>query len=505
MSYSSAWPEIARPRPPKRRPPVLFLAPGDHGVAVTGQPSAALGDQRSVHAGWSWDGSTLVASNCRFGFYPLFWRDTGSGVALSTNPLALIERNHALDLPALAVFTRLGFFVGDDTPFVGIRQLPPNSRLVWQPGRPARVAVGQREAATPVAAARDGAIAAYADLFDRAVERTLPVPDDCYLPLSGGRDSRHIALALDKAGVRPKAFVTLKHLPWRPDEDARIAALVARALGVPHVIIEQPAFVVRNILRSFIESGMCADEGGHLPPMLDWLRSRARCIYDGIAGDMMSAGLFQTAELHDLFRRGRLDEICTHLFRAWGSSVGGWEGMIDAGLADALNENLARERLKTELEQHVTHHNPSRSFYFWNRTRREIALAFELYAGIEVRTPYLDPELWRFLDALPFELVADHQFHTETIRRAYPSFSVPFEDKRVRRPHSRKESLLFGLDFIRASLGARGLRQLPLLRRSARLLIKHDTWWSPTIALYLATLLRIARGGRDAFAACEHT
>ena len=43
--------------------------------------------------------------------------------------------------------------------------------------------------------------------------------------------------------------------------------------------------------------------------------------------------------------------------------------------------------------------------------------------GVRVATPYLDLELWSFLDSLPFDIVADHTFHDETICRAYPALA----------------------------------------------------------------------------------
>jgi len=75
------------------------------------------------------------------------------------------------------------------------------------------------------------------------------------------------------------------------------------------------------------------------------------------------------------------------------------------------------------------------SFFFWNRTRREIALASYriLNGGTEVLSPYLDHDLFDFLASLPASLMLDRQFHSETIRRAYPEYAdIPFEDRGAR-------------------------------------------------------------------------
>ena len=154
----------------------------------------------------------------------------------------------------------------------------------------------------------------------------------------------------------------------------------------------------------------------------------------------------------------------------------------------------AQERLVEELAQHAGHVNPARSFYFWNRTRREIALVpFGLLQGLTVHTPYLYRPLWSFLDSLPYELVADHAFHTDTIGSAYPElFKIPFENKGAVRPQGRWRRAVFALDFFRWTVArsAPKLKRLRVARRTASLLADMEPWWSPIMVLYLTALLR---------------
>jgi hypothetical protein len=53
--------------------------------------------------------------------------------AISSSIPRLIEAGAPIEVdePALAVFLRLGFFIGDDTPYKHIRALPPGATLVW--------------------------------------------------------------------------------------------------------------------------------------------------------------------------------------------------------------------------------------------------------------------------------------------------------------------------------------------------------------------------------------
>src|SRR5690606_17873402 len=145
--------------------------------------------------------------------------------------------------------------------------------------------------------------------------------------------------------------------------------------------------------------------------------------------------------------------------------------------------------------RHRHHHNPSRSFYFWNRTRREIALQpFALFNGLRVETPFLDEKVWDFLDGLPFEMVADQRFHTETILRAYPEYAhIPFEQKGATRRTGALQRMLLGADLAPALLRYGAWRRPPLWMPWLRLLSGLRVWWNPNMLLYMLALLRIAR------------
>lgn len=444
---------------------------------------------------WDWDGTRLRVANCPLGMHPLYWRAYPHGIGVATTLFELLDESVVPDYPALAVFLRLGWFLGEDTPFKGIAQLPPNSVLEWTPERGAQLHEGERPRAARVSIDRDRAMRIYAQLFDEAVRRCLPVAGRLVLPLSGGRDSRHIALALHEAGVRPAACGTLKHLPGRPDEDARVAALLARALGVPHVVLEQPRFYVRNIARLLRDTALCADDGAQMYPLIDWLKANADTTFDGIAGDMMSTNVFQHGGLAELYAGGKLEPTARELVRRWAPTVRGWQHAVDGDTAQALSREVAHRRLMAELERHRDNHHPLRSFLFWNRTRREIALQpFLTYGGLRVETPFLDPQLWHFLESLPYDIVGNGTFHTETIQRAYPRFAhIPFEDFKARKPATPFERMCLGADLAHTLMkdgGAARMRQLP---RCARLLAGVPVWWKPGMLMYMLALKDAAR------------
>lgn len=76
-----------------------------------------------MFAEWTWDGRRLLVENDRYGLWPLYWFSDRGKVCVAASLRALVRACSldALDFDALGVFFRLGHFVGDDTPFLGVR------------------------------------------------------------------------------------------------------------------------------------------------------------------------------------------------------------------------------------------------------------------------------------------------------------------------------------------------------------------------------------------------
>ena len=164
-----------------------------------------------MFARWAWDGERLIAANDRFGVQPLYYASEAGTLRISPSVGALLRSgaSPALDDAALAVFVRIGFFVGEDTPFRAIRALPPGACAEWRAGR--FEVRSDRAHPAPSTLGRDEAIDAFAQLFTRAVERRLQASaSPIAVPLSGGHDSRHIVLALHALGRPPDRCVTVE-------------------------------------------------------------------------------------------------------------------------------------------------------------------------------------------------------------------------------------------------------------------------------------------------------
>ena len=435
------------------------------------QATRADGERDGVFAEWAWDGETLTLRNDRYGFFPLFYAVRGADVWVSPSIHRLVAEGApaALDEPALAVFLRMGGFVGEDTPFAAIRQLPPRADFTWRAGR-LEPRAGGYLVSPPRPMPRDDAMDAYAALFREAMGRIEVEPERTLLPLTGGRDSRHILLELCASGRAPRGCVTDRPFPPKAGDDVEVAALLAGELGLPHLVLEQPAsrFAAEREKNEHTQLGTF--EHAWAMPLARYLEGRGLAIHDGIAGDTLSQSQFLNPLRLAWFDAGEFDALADDLL--------GPEGYLPALLPRERYRALARPvglaRLRQELERHASAPNPVGSFRFYNRTRRTISLApHALLAQVaRVETPFLDRELFDFLSALPGALLVDGRFHTDTIARAYPAHAhVPYEVKHRRAERAQAGHFLrLGAEVAAASLrpGARGLlRRAPLLARLA--------------------------------------
>jgi len=439
-------------------PPEFFFAQkNSRSIETRGCPAAVFGHQLpssahvrpdGVYAGWHWDGARLVVTNDRYGFFPLFWfRATEGGVCLSPSLVTAIEQGAPtdLDIEALSVFFRLGFFVGDDTPFAGIKVVPPDALFEWRDGT--LECRGRYPApAKPSDVSRDEAIDRYIDLFAKAMTKRAPASNDFAIPVSGGRDSRHILLELHRMGFNPRACVTAMDNPPDPSEDPRVAAILCGALGFRHVIVDQRLSIFAAQLRKNVETHFCASAHGWYLALADFLNHRTPCTYDGIAGDVLSQSKFLSVELDAAFRSGNTDTICSALMSRQAASFSGVRALLSGRLKACLDPDVAKARLARALTRHLDAPNPVGSFIFWNRTRREIALApYAILTGVPaVYAPFLDHELFDFLSTLPSSMVMDHRFHDDTIARAYPGFAhIPYVDPAAPAPDDAAERRRF--------------------------------------------------------------
>jgi asparagine synthase (glutamine-hydrolysing) len=394
------------------------------------------------------------------------------------------------DDAAIAVFLRLGYFIGDDTPFESVRAFPVGGVLRWslagglnvtgaKPGPGLDSAIGKREA-----------LQGYVDRFRSAVSRSLPADQAAtVLPLSGGRDSRHIAFEMHRCGFRPGLVISQRHFASRSNEDARVAALLTEALGWTLTTSDQASAPLQSEHeKNRIFESMTQEHAWFLPTARQIRAGNYSAVFDGIAGDVLSNGLFCRAAWQAKYDASQWPD----LFRAMGVS-GAPDGAITAVLAPEFAKRWSFEaglaRWKAELDVHSHEDDPISRFKFWNRTRRCIAPFAQRYLqGLDIHMPYLDTDVADHLLSLPRRHFESRDFHDEAIALAAPQFAhIPYESKTI-------EGDLMG---HQASL-LRSMAKSPRYWRSTSL---NQNWLRPRLVAALVSRAAARRVGWVASAA----
>lgn len=401
--------------------------------------------------GWDAQGHRLTARSDRFGLQPLFYYADAREIVVSDGLETLARQGVPLeyDASALAVFLRLGYFVGDDTPFRRIRTVPPGAELIWDDGE---LSIRQVAAeSTPRSdLSREAALDAFIDLFRASLKRLVEPEEKMIVPLSGGRDSRHILFELLHLGYRPDT-ITLRDVPPRYIDETVVARRIAEAAGVSHRIVDPtPGMVSRELRRNRL-THFCADEHAWLMAVPDAIAGQYDAIYDGLSGGVITSGTHLTPERLGHFRKRRFGFLADELL----GSDDRLRFVLRPDALRLLSRERARERVIEELARHHGRQNPVASFIFTNRIRREVALAsFSIMSTAgPVKVPFVWPPLVDFMFSLPPDHFLDHTFHTEAIHRAYPQFkSIPFQTEIGR-------------------AGSRGYSRHPILRKIKRRLL----------------------------------
>ena len=449
--------------------PFLHVRYAEGRVVATGSPTAFAGHRigqpeqpQGLYGEWHWDGRSLTATVDPLGFFSLFVYTKGSEIAVSPSILHLLAlgADPEPDHLAMGVFHRIGSFVGEDTSFRHIKVLPPAGKLVWREGEvkiTGGAPVPREEALT-----RNQAVEGFIELPRAALRRfTASWDGPVVLPLSGGRDSRHILLELVHQGRKPDSCVTFHHGGRYLNDEVQAARVVAERANVPHILLGHPRLRLRDAVRALLLTQLCADEHAQMMPMHDYLSGTAAATIDGIGGDILTNPDDSAAEFMVLARRGDFHGIARTMAAGHGHIISrpGHKGGAGAVHSPDL-EAAAIDRIANEIRRFQDAPDPYQAFWFWNRTRREINFVSTgiLGGAAMVACPFLDPDFVRLGLSLPWSVTSDQKLHDDAITRAYPAFSdIPYAEgfRSIPSPRIRLDRLRNGLDSLRVAAMAR--------------------------------------------------
>jgi len=408
---------------------------------------------------WHWNGHRLEARVDRLGMFPLYYSEIPNGIAISTRLDALIEAGASseIDWAALQILFRMGFHVGRDTVFRAIKAFPVGGCLSWSPGK---LEIKERlPIVRPNTLSRSAAKDAYIELFRAAIRKRIVEGAPIHLPLSGGRDSRHILYELVAAGATPECYTS----PYATmQNDVVIAREVCAAVGVRHAEVAQPTALVTMELEKNIHTSFQATDHGWLWPLVQSIANSKAVAYDGIAGDVLSAGHFHDDENSALYRAGCLEDLAQRLAPKEGLAL------VPSRWRDAISASDPHPSLIRELLRYQNTPNPMMFFHLYNRSRRAVSVIIQGMLGRVMRAvfaPFLDRDVFDLLAGLPESMFADKMFHTEAIAQAFPGTAGIGYAKKTPIPGSLCR--LYSRQGLRFVVGA---ASSPLLDRKAAML-----------------------------------
>ncbi|MFI6291739.1 asparagine synthase-related protein [Nonomuraea sp. NPDC050790] len=232
-----------------RRPPLLHSQDG--GVIgvnghladpadVTRLPDPEVGGCFST---WTARDRELSAATAANRICPVFYAETtglhvvGSR-ALLVHLAAQPDERLAFDVMALQTMVRSGYFLSDETPYLGVAALPPNARIDVRGGSRTvtRQELPQAAPAPTTRREKRAALDELAAALMATVEPLRAAAEPVNLALTGGRDTRILAALLHAAKLPFR--VTTNGLDTHPD--VILARRIAAELKLEHTVIAPP-------------------------------------------------------------------------------------------------------------------------------------------------------------------------------------------------------------------------------------------------------------------------
>jgi asparagine synthase (glutamine-hydrolysing) len=384
---------------------------------------ARLGSEAFEHLRGMFAFCLIGADGCRwlardgFGIKPLYYVEDGPRLSFASEPRSLLAAgaSRAVDLHRAEELLALGYTLGDQSIFKGVRRLAPGATLVQGESEEA-LTPGVIEqpwlSATPLKFASDEAAV---EALDSVLEDSVRVHQRSDVPyglfLSGGIDSAAVAVMMSRLNARPvTAFTCGFDAPGARDERGQ-AEKLARTLNLDwrEITFDEADFwrLLPRVVEAFDDP---TSDYAALPTfkLAEAAKADLTVVLTGEGGDELFAG-------YGRYRRGLRSRL-----------LGGRrpEPQVDAPFLKDKGMG-ALERWRAEADEWVAVYGGTplqnaqiADIKTWLHADLLLKLDRCLMAhGLEGRTPFLDPDVAAFAFHLPDKLKVRGRYGKWILRR----------------------------------------------------------------------------------------
>lgn len=396
-------------------------------------------DGPTMSSSWHAAPGTVEIKQDRLGMIPVFWWSSGERFVASTSVLSVASRTgvRQLDWDAISTLFSVGNFLNERTAFAGISTLPPGAQLKWTSARGIEITRSDLRPPKTFEGTKEQAKKIFADLFRQAVARRLPIDTArTVIPLSGGRDSRHLALEVAAQRREPLHLITIRCEFSANDEDVRVSGLVAQRLKSPHTIIDidWSHFVEFVRLKNFHTHFQVHVDHHSLFELAMSGSLKDAVVFFGTGGDVLIGDTEFDPKLEALLQSRQFAEAATHPAMMGDCVMPKW---FKPRGARTLSCERAKGEIMRFLEDLAPSSNLFRDYVLFGRQCRNTALVpYDLILRqSNVATPFLDTDLLAFQRSLPSGPFGPFGIHDEIVAECYPDFAdIEYERKGIKEP-----------------------------------------------------------------------
>lgn len=360
--------------------------------------------------------SEISIGTDRLGFGPLYYAMEGGNLLFATSLILLKDRlrKTTIDYEAWEEILNLERILGEKTTIKEIKRLGAGQKIVLKDRRITFETVWTPEEPTYTDPA------SYVEQNNRllyeALELTKADQGSKTILLSGGDDSRRIALAARECGLDFALASQITVGPGDRDEDTTIARKVAEALGKSIQIgpAATPSENLEEILSRNVWLGFEAPLHEWIAPLLRTIKQDS-LVYDGALGGVL---------------------INSHPYREHSSYLDCFDDLdavanlvcprdIRFKFPGHLTDSSIKERIRAQFEALPRSPHGLSYYFLMTRTRRTIASWHQLLYlnGLWPCVPFLYYPLFLQSLSLPPELQRDRHFQYECMRELDPAIA----------------------------------------------------------------------------------